>query len=152
MFIYSPFNFNVMQKPLISALLLCLVFALGCGKSNDDQPENADTWVVTLLEFENAHQDLTDSTDLFNGYRFEFNADNTISIIAPNGLVQEGKWDNSVSTVFDITVAKPVSPVGYLQGVWDIVEYSTDVISLEITKDDPVNVFEQSRKVKFTKQ
>ncbi|MCB9316147.1 MAG: hypothetical protein H6569_08415 [Lewinellaceae bacterium] len=141
-----------MQKPLIPALLLCLVFALSCGKSNDDQPENADQWVVSKFEVGSLDKDLADSTALFNGYLFEFNADNTISIIAPNGIPQEGKWDNSVSTIFDITVAKPVSPVVYLQGLWTIVEYSPDVISLEIIMDDPVNVFAQSRTIKFIKQ
>ncbi|MBK8967388.1 MAG: hypothetical protein R3D58_06155 [Saprospiraceae bacterium] len=140
-----------MQKPLIPALFICLLFAFGCGKSTDDQPENADTWVVSLLEFENVDKDLTDSTSLFTGYEFEFNADNTIAIINPNGIAQEGKWENPSSAVYEIVVAKPVPPVVYLQGTWEVVEHSSDVLELKVTIDDPVNVFAKSRRVKFIK-
>ncbi len=151
MHIHSPFNFIVMQKPLIPALFICLLLAFGCGKSNDDQPENADTWVVSLLEFENVDKDLTDSTALFTGYTFEFNADNTIAIINPGGIAQEGKWENPSSTVYEIVVAKPVLPVVYLQGTWELIEQSSDVLDLKVTIDDPVNVFAKSRRIKFIK-
>lgn len=140
-----------MQKPLIPALFICLLLAFGCGKSNDDQPENADTWVVSLLEFENVDKDLTDSTALFTGYTFEFNADNTIAIINPGGIAQEGKWENPSSTVYEIVVAKPVLPVVYLQGTWELIEQSSDVLDLKVTIDDPVNVFAKSRRIKFIK-
>lgn len=130
MYIFSPFNFSIMQKPLLPALFFGLLLFFGCGKSTD-QPENVDRWFVSWFAQDQLGNDLTDDTELFKDYLFEFNTDNELNIIRPDGSTVAAKWGESNSTLFVIGVDNPEPPIEHINGNWDIESYTTTNIVLK---------------------
>jgi hypothetical protein len=141
-----------MQKPLIPALFICFLLVLGCGKSNDDLPENADRWAVTFYQNDLVGSDTGDDTDLFSGYTFEFNTnDNTLEIFLPNGSSQQAQWGNQNNVSFIIKQDNPVTPVSYLIGTWEVEVYNDTTIKLKWdTSNDPQAA--NAPELEFTKQ
>jgi len=139
-----------MQKPLIPALFIFLVLAIGCGKTTD-QPENADRWAISKFEIGQIDKDVTDSTALFTGYLFEFNADNKLTVIKPDGSTLEAKWADNISAGFEIAIENPQPPLHYIHGSWTIDAYTATQIKLNVAADfDPI--LSKGLRVEFTKQ
>jgi hypothetical protein len=113
-----------MQK-LIPALLLLLLTVASCSKSDDDAAKNA-TWVVTLYQVPSTTPAPVkeDKTDLFTGYTFEFNDDNTMIVYLPDGsTVSDAKWGIPPGTATaKLSADNPVAPLDAIMGDWNVNE------------------------------
>lgn len=131
MYFFSPFNFNVMQKPLIPAFLFACLMIVSCGKSTDT-PENVDRWVVSHYNNSQIGSDLGDDTALFTGYTFEFNAGNELIINLPDGSTKTAKWGaDAANKLFVIGMENPTPTLEYLMGDWEILLQDATKIKLE---------------------
>ncbi len=153
MFIFSPSNFNVMQKPLIPAFLLfTALMVFGCGKSTDS-PENVDLWTVSLYNNKQVGTDLGDDTALFTGYTFEFNVDNQLVIRQPDGSTKDAKWGaDAANQFFVISIENPTITQDYLVGNWEIELYSGTDIKLKRTLDSTDPNPSNATELEFKKQ
>lgn len=115
-----------MQK-LIPALLLLLLAVVSCTKSDDDAAKNP-TWTVTLYQVPSSSPAPVkeDKTDLFAGYTFEFNDDNTLVIHKSDGTtVDNANWGIvSGTTTAKLGLDNATAPLDAIIGQWNVIEKS----------------------------
>lgn len=114
-----------MQK-LIPALLLTLLALVSCSKSDDDAASKTNaTWVVSLYLVPGTDANVPeDKTNVFSGYTFEFNDDNTMVIHTPDGsTIDAAKWkaDTAASTA-TFVIENATAPLDQIAGEWKLTE------------------------------
>jgi len=145
-----------MQKPLYSFLLfLFALLVAGCGKSTDT-PESADTWVVTKftdLAKTAGQTDPDNDTYRFNGYAFEFDNGNLLTVRFPGGATGEAKWRliNSDAQMV-LGMGTPPALLEEIVGTWTVEEYSATKIKLvNPTPGISVDAPKQGIRIEFEK-
>jgi len=128
---------------LIVTLLILLVFPLSCKKFIEQQEQNAlvnivtkGTWRITgYLD----HQ-VTNLTDSFSGYSFQFNADGTL-YTAKFGQQTNGTWSADVGNK-TITSNFPTAsyPITLLNHTWTITDSYTDSVAAKTAVDASYNI------------
>lgn len=122
-----------MQK-LIPALLLLLLTIVSCSKSDDTDKTAATLWVVTLYQVPGTATPVKeDKTDLFTGYTFEFNDDNSLVIHRPDGsTVSDAKWAVLPGTsTATLAADNAAAPLDAIMGDWNVVEQTDTDFKLE---------------------
>ena len=128
---------------LIVTLLILLVFPLSCKKFIEQQEQNAlvnivtkGTWRITgYLD----HQ-VTNLTDSFSGYSFQFNADGTLYSVR-FGQQTNGTWSANVGNK-TITSNFPTAPypITLLNHTWTITDSYTDSVAAKTAVDSSYNI------------
>jgi hypothetical protein len=128
---------------LIVTLLILLVFPLSCKKFIEQQEQNAlvnivtkGTWRITgYLD----HQ-VTNLTDSFSGYSFQFNADGTLYTVR-FGQQTNGTWSADVGNK-TITSNFPTAsyPITLLNHTWTITDSYTDSVAAKTAVDASYNI------------
>lgn len=145
-----------MQKPLYSFLLfLFALLVAGCGKSTDT-PESADTWVVTKftdLATTPGQANPDDDTYRFNGYAFEFDNGDLLTIQVPGGTTAQAKWRLiNNDTQMAIGMDTPPALLDEIVGTWNVEEYSATKIRLvNPTPGISVDASKQAVRIEFEK-
>jgi hypothetical protein len=131
------------SSPLIVTLLVLLVFPLSCKKFIEQQEQNAlvnivtkGTWRITgYLD----HQ-VTNLTDSFSGYSFQFNADGTLYTVR-FGQQTNGTWSADVGNK-TITSNFPTAsyPITLLNHTWTITDSYTDSVAAKTAVDASYNI------------
>ena len=131
------------SSPLIVTLLVLLVFPLSCKKFIEQQEQNAlvnivtkGTWRITgYLD----HQ-VTNLTDSFSGYSFQFNADGTLYTVR-FGQQTNGTWSANVGNK-TITSNFPTAsyPITLLNHTWTITDSYTDSVAAKTAVDSSFNI------------
>jgi hypothetical protein len=131
------------NAPLIVTLLTLLVFPLSCKKFIQQQEQNAlvnivtkGTWRITgYLD----HQ-VTNLTDSFSGYSFQFNADGTLYTVR-FGQQTNGTWSADVGNK-TITSNFPTAsyPITLLNHTWTITDSYTDSVAAKTAVDSSYNI------------
>jgi len=123
-----------MQKPFYSFLLFfAALLIVGCGKSTDT-PESADVWTVTKfidLAPPTGQVDQNEDTHRFNGYSFEFDNGNLLTVRYPDGTTREAKWALlNNDTVLAFSMENPPVLLEELVGSWTVETYTATQIKL----------------------
>ena len=131
------------SSPLIVTLLMLLVFPLSCKKFIQQQEQNAlvnivtkGTWRITGYM---DHQ-VTNLTDSFSGYSFQFNADGTLYTVR-FGQQTNGTWSANVGNK-TITSNFPTAsyPINLLNHTWTITDSYTDSVAAKTAVDSSYNI------------
>ena len=131
------------SSPLIVTLLVLLVFPLSCKKFIEQQEQNAlvnivtkGTWRITgYLD----HQ-VTNLTDSFSGYSFQFNSDGTLYTVK-FGQQTNGTWSANIGNK-TITSNFPTAsyPITLLNHTWTITDSYTDSVAAKTAVDSSYNI------------